>query len=532
MNAGEVRLRRDDRKSGGWSARSALRSSAVADETAGEDEITTMIRIMNYIDGELVPPASGGYLPNVEPATGEPYSEVPDGDAGDIERAAEAAERAFPGWSRTPAAERSRLLLRIAELIEANLEKLARAESVDTGKPIALARSLDIPRAAINFRFFATAILHFHSESHATDYRAINYTLRRPRGVAGLISPWNLPLYLLTWKIAPALAAGNTAVAKPSEITPMTAFLLSEICREAGLPKGVLNIVHGTGPKAGAAVTRHPKVGTLSFTGGTKTGAEIAQACAPFFKKVALELGGKNPNIIFADASLDEVVPMSLKSSFDNQGQICLSGSRIFVERPAIEPFLERFVARTKALRVGDPLDETTDQGALVSRAQFEKVTSYLDLARGEGGQILCGGGSPPAVSERCRGGYFIAPTVITGLPVTSRVNQEEIFGPVVTVTPFDSEDEVVAYANGTPYGLSASLWTRNLPRAHRLAEKIRSGTVWINCWMLRDLRVPFGGMKSSGVGREGGLEALRFFTEPRNVCIQFPIEEEGGTTP
>jgi aminomuconate-semialdehyde/2-hydroxymuconate-6-semialdehyde dehydrogenase len=485
-------------------------------------------RILNYIGGELVPPASGAWLDNLEPATGAPYSQVPDGDARDVERAVEAAEAAFPGWSRTPASQRSRLLLKIADLIEARIEKLARAESVDTGKPLALARRLDIPRAASNFRFFATAILHFHSESHATDRLALNFTLRGPRGVAGLISPWNLPLYLLTWKIAPALAAGNTAVAKPSEITPMTAFLLSEICREAGLPPGVLNIVHGTGPKAGAELVRHPKVGTLSFTGGTRTGADIAAAAGPLFKKVALELGGKNPNIVFADAPLDDALSASVHASFDNQGQICLSGSRLFVEQGAFDGFLEAFVARVKGLKTGDPLEEDTEQGALVSAAQRDKVASYVALARQEGGEILCGGSPPEGLPERCRGGFFMSPTVVTRLSPGSRVNQEEIFGPVVTVTPFRTEDEVVEWANSTPYGLAASVWTRDLARAHRVAERIQSGTVWVNCWMLRDLRVPFGGMKSSGVGREGGVEALRFFTEPKNVCIRFPPMPEG----
>ena len=480
-------------------------------------------RILNYIDGALQPAASGAWMENLEPATGAAYSEVPDGDARDVERAVEAAEKAFPAWSRTPAADRSRFLVRIADLIDQNREKLARAESVDTGKPLALARRLDIPRASSNLGFFATAILHFTSESHATDHRAINFTLRRPRGIAGLISPWNLPLYLLTWKIAPALAAGNTVVAKPSEITPMTAFLLSEICREAGLPPGVLNIVHGTGPKVGAALVRHPKIGTVSFTGGTKTGADIAAAAGPLFKKVALELGGKNPNIVFADAPLEEALPTSVRSAFDNQGQICLSGSRLFVEEPLYAGFVEKFVARVKALKVGDPLEESTDQGALVSRAQQEKVASYIALARQEGGEILCGGGPPARLPVRCRDGFFMEPTVIAGLAPGSRVNQEEIFGPVVTVTPFKDEEEVVAHANSTPYGLAASVWTRDLARAHRMAERVQSGTLWINCWMLRDLRVPFGGMKSSGVGREGGVEALRFFTEPKNVCIQFP---------
>ncbi len=483
-------------------------------------------RILHYIGGELVEPISGRYLDNIEPATGAVYSQVPDGDAQDVERAVDAAREAFPAWSRTPADKRSQALLRLADRVEANLEALARAESVDTGKPIRLARSLDIPRAISNLRFFATAVLHFRSESHATDHLAINYTLRRPRGVAGLISPWNLPLYLLTWKVAPALATGNTVVAKPSELTPMTAYLLSELCREAGMPPGVLNIVHGRGVAAGAPIVRHPAIGTLSFTGGTSTGAEIARGAAPLFKKVALELGGKNPNILFADADMDEAVRTALRAAFTNQGQLCLSGSRIFVEEKASAAFVERFVTETRRLKVGDPLEEQTDQGALVSRAHYDKVMGYIDLAREEGGRILCGGGPPQApVSARCRGGSYIEPTVITGLPAESRVNREEIFGPVVTIVPFKDEDQVVAWANGTEYGLSASLWTRNLPRAHRLAERLAAGTVWINCWLVRDLRVPFGGMKNSGVGREGGEEALRFFTEPKNVCIRVPLD-------
>jgi aminomuconate-semialdehyde/2-hydroxymuconate-6-semialdehyde dehydrogenase len=481
---------------------------------------TELVKIRNFIDGKFVEPIGGKYLENIEPATSRPYSLVPDSEAQDVELAVAAAEKAFPAWSKTPAADRSRVLLRIADLIERDLEKLARAESIDTGKPLALARSLDIPRAASNFRFFATAILHTENEAHVTDGVAFNYTLRQPRGIAGLISPWNLPLYLLSWKIAPAIAVGNTAIAKPSELTPMTAFLLCQICAEAGLPDGVLNIVHGTGPSVGGAITAHPGIGTISFTGGTVTGRKVAEAAAPLFKKVSLELGGKNPNIIFADADLDAAVAGSVRSSFANQGQICLCGSRVFVERSAYKDFVDRFIEKAAQLKQGDPLEEKTEQGAIVSKTQLEKVKFYVDLAQKEGGKVALGGQAPDSINDRCRDGYFFPPTVLTGLPISCRTNREEIFGPVVTITPFDSEDEVIGYANDCDYGLASSVWTQNLSRAHRVAEKIHTGTVWINCWLVRDLRVPFGGMKQSGVGREGGEEALRFFTEPKNVCI------------
>jgi aminomuconate-semialdehyde/2-hydroxymuconate-6-semialdehyde dehydrogenase len=476
--------------------------------------------IQNFIDGNFVAPTGGQYLDNIEPATGNVYSLVPESDLRDVELAVVAAEKAFPGWAGTPVAERSRILLRIADLIERDLEKFARAESIDTGKPLSLARSLDIPRASSNFRFFATAILHTENEAHLMDGVAFNYTLRQPRGVVGLISPWNLPLYLLSWKIAPAIAVGNTAIAKPSELTPTTAFLLGEICREAGLPDGVLNLVQGTGPNVGAAITAHPKIGTISFTGGTVTGRKVAEAGAPLFKKISLELGGKNPNIIFGDADLEAAIAGSVRSSFANQGQVCLCGSRIFVERPAYDDFVRRFLEKTSQLKVGDPLEAGTDQGAIVSQTQLEKVKFYVELAKEEGGAIALGGSPPAAPNDRCRGGYFFAPTVITDLPVGCRVNREEIFGPVVTITPFDDEEEVIGYANDTEYGLASSVWTQNLNRAHRVAERIHTGTVWVNCWLVRDLRVPFGGMKQSGVGREGGEEALRFFTEPKNVCI------------
>src|SRR6201993_1364000 len=477
-------------------------------------------QIKNFIDGKFVVPISGRYLDNIEPATGKPYSLVPDSDARDVDLAVAAAEKVFHSWSNKSAADRSRLLLRIADLIERDLDSLARAESIDTGKPLTLARTLDIPRAASNFRFFATAILHTESEAHVTDNVAFNYTLRQPRGIAGLISPWNLPLYLLSWKIAPAIAVGNTAIAKPSELTPMTAFMLCEIGREAGLPNGVLNIVHGTGPNVGSAITAHPKINTISFTGGTITGRKVAEAGAPFFKKMSLELGGKNPNIIFADADLDAAITGSVRSSFANQGQGCLCGSRVFVERSAYKDFVERFINEASQLRMGDPLDENTEQGAIVNKTQLEKVKFYVDLAQKEGGKIALGGSAPQPPNERCRDGYFFQPTVITGLSVSCRTNREEIFGPVVTITPFDSEEEVINHANDVDYGLSSSVWTQNLSRAHRVAEQINTGTVWVNCWLVRDLRVPFGGMKQSGVGREGGEEALRFFTEPKNVCI------------
>lgn len=479
-----------------------------------------MERILNYINGELVPPAHGGFIDNYDPATGTVYSLVPDSDAGDVERAVNAAEMAFPAWSTFRAEERSRILLSIADRIEREMDAFARAESVDNGKTVALASSLDIPRAVSNFRFFAGAILQFASEAHPMENSAINYTLRNPIGVAGCISPWNLPLYLFTWKIAPALATGNCVVAKPSELTPMTAFMLSKLCIEAGLPKGVLNIVHGYGHKTGAAIVAHPRIPVITFTGGTKTGGEIAKTAAPLFKKLSLEMGGKNPTIIFADADYDMMLETAVRSSFANQGEICLCGSRLFVEQQLYEKFKQDFVRRVKSLKVGDPLLPDTDMGAINSRQHFEKVLSYIALAKQEGGSILCGG-HPVQMNGRCAHGWFIEPTVVEGLPVGCRTNQEEIFGPVVTLTPFRTEEEVLEYANGTEYGLASSIWTSNLSRAHRMAARIQTGIVWVNCWMLRDLRTPFGGMKHSGVGREGGMEALRFFTEPKNVCIK-----------
>lgn len=476
--------------------------------------------INNFINGTTVEPVSGQYLENFDPATGEVYSRAPDSDERDIDAAVHAASEAFPSWSTTPAEERARYLHRIADLIERDVEKLARAESIDNGKPVALARGVDIPRAARNFRFFASAITQFPSEAHPMEGDAINYTLRDPIGVAGCISPWNLPLYLFTWKVAPAIAAGNCVVGKPSELTPMTASMLADLSAEAGLPPGVLNIVHGYGHKAGAAISSHPRIPVITFTGGTKTGRDIARRAAPFFKKLSLEMGGKNPTIIFADCRYDEMLETTVRSSFSNQGEICLCGSRIFIERSLYDRFRSDFVARTRALKVGDPLTEDTSVGAINSRQHMEKILSCIVLAKEEGGTILCGG-NRIAVGGRCKNGWFIEPTVIEGLPYNCRTNQEEIFGPVVTLLPFDNEDEVLMYANSTEYGLASIIWTENLTRAHRMASAIRTGIVWINCWMLRDLRTPFGGMKNSGLGREGGWEALRFFTEPKNVCVK-----------
>lgn len=482
-----------------------------------------MIEITNYIAGQFVPAATGRTLEDIEPATGAAYATLPASDETDVARAVEAARAAFPAWSSTSAAERSRIMLRIADLIERDIEALARAESIDTGKPIAFARKVDVPRAAANMRFFATAILHHHSELHRTDLPApaLNYTLRQSIGVVGAISPWNLPLYLFTWKLAPALATGNTVVGKPSEVTPMTASLFAQLCAEAGLPPGVLSIVHGRGPDAGAAIIRHPDVKAITFTGGTKTGECIAREAGPMFKKLALELGGKNPNIVFADCDFDQALGESVRAAFSNQGQICLCGSRLFIERPIFGQFLAAFVEKAASLRIGDPLEEATGQGAVVSQAHMDKVLACIERAKDEGGTIHCGGGRADPPNDRCRDGYFIEPTVISGLGHDCATNQEEIFGPVVTLMPFDTEDEAITWANSTRYGLSASVWTRDLSRAHRVAERLESGTVWVNCWLLRDLRVPFGGVKASGVGREGGEEALRFFTEPKNVCVR-----------
>lgn len=481
---------------------------------------TPMERILNLIGGAMRPAESGQWLPVHAPATGSVHAQLADSDERDVELAVQAAREAFPAWNKLGREGRSKVLLKLAELIERDLEHFAKDESRDNGKPLSLARKVDIPRAVANFRFFATAILHFPSEAHLMDDMAVNWTDRQPIGTVGCISPWNLPLYLFTWKIAPALAAGNCVVAKPSEVTPLTAYRMSLLCAEAGMPAGVLNIIHGLGPKVGAAITAHPAITAVSFTGGTRTGAEIARVAAPMFKKLSLELGGKNPVLIFADCDFEEMLATTVRSSFTNQGQICLCGSRILIHRSIYDRFKEAFVERVKALRVGDPDDPASDLGAVVSKDHMEKVLSYIALAKEEGGRVLCGG-ERVVLDGPLKDGWYIAPTVIEGLDSRCRTNQEEIFGPVVTLQPFDDEEQAVAMANSTPYGLAAVVWTRGLQRSHRVARALQAGIVWVNCWMIRDLRTPFGGMKQSGVGREGGVDALRFFTEAKNVCIK-----------
>jgi aminomuconate-semialdehyde/2-hydroxymuconate-6-semialdehyde dehydrogenase len=474
----------------------------------------------NFVGGNFIGPLSGNFIDNVNPATGSVYGQVPDSNTKDVDAAVRAARKAFPSWSIMPVEKRFDILNRIASLIDENLEGLALAETNDNGKPLWLSKLIDIPRASSNFRFFATGIMHFANESHAMEDKAINYTLRQPIGIVGCISPWNLPLYLFTWKIAPALAAGNCVIAKPSEVTPVTAFLLGRICKEAGLPDGVLNILHGTGPHCGEAIVKHPEIKAISFTGSTRAGERIASIAAPMFKKLSLELGGKNPNIIFADCNWDKMMETTIRSSFSNQGQICLCGSRILIEESVYEKFKNEFVNKVKQLTVGDPLEDNK-QGAIVSNVHFDKVMNCIILAKVEGGKILCGG-SAVKPEGRCANGFFIKPTVIEGLGPNCETNMQEIFGPVVTLQSFKTTEEAIQLANATQYGLAASIWTQDVSKANLVAAKVQSGIIWVNCWLVRDLRTPFGGMKDSGVGREGGWDALRFFTEPKNICIQF----------
>ncbi len=483
--------------------------------------VAPLIIIKNLINGQLLAPIDGHYIDTSEPATGQVYAKTPDSNEQDLQSAVDAAENAFPAWANTAAEHKAKILNRLADLIEQNQDELAKAEAVDNGKPISLAKNVDIYRAAANIRFFAQALTQFSSESHAMEAVAINYTLRDPLGVVACISPWNLPLYLFTWKIAPALAAGNCVIAKPSEITPMTAYLFSKLCIEAGLPAGVLNILHGTGASIGAPLTTHPEIKAVSFTGGSNTGTSIKQATAKQHKKLSLELGGKNPTLVFADCDFERTVKEVARSAFANQGQICLCGSRIYIESSIYERFTQALVNQVEQLKIGDPLLVETQFGALVSKSHMEKVLGYIELAKQEGGEILTGG-HKVKLTGRCADGFFVQPTIIAGLHNKCRTNQEEIFGPVCTVQAFDNDEQALDLANDSEYGLAASIWSQDISRCHQLAKQLNTGIVWVNCWLLRDLRTPFGGMKASGSGREGGLEAMRFFTEPKNVCILY----------
>ncbi len=484
-------------------------------------QLSVPSQLQNFIGGEFCAPVHKKYIDNFDPSIGKISGQIPDSDDDDIEKAVDAAQTAFTEWSNTSAEKRFLILNKIADLIDENAEALALAETNDNGKPLWLSRSVDIPRASSNFRFFATGIMHFANESHSMEDKGVNYTVRQPIGIVGCISPWNLPLYLFTWKIAPALAAGNCVIAKPSEVTPVTAYLLGKICKEAGLPDGVLNIVHGTGPACGEAIVKHPQIKAISFTGSTKAGERIASVAAPMFKKLSLELGGKNPNIIFEDCDWEKMMSTTLRSSFSNQGQICLCGSRILVEKSIYEKFKSEFVERTKELKVGDPLKDESKQGAIASKVHFEKIKSAIETAKQEGGKLLCGGNAVKP-DGRCSEGFFFEPTVIENLGAECKTNTEEIFGPVVTLQPFENIEEAIELANAVSYGLSATIWTQDISKANLVASKTEAGIIWINCWLVRDLRTPFGGIKNSGVGREGGWEALRFFTEAKNICVQF----------
>lgn len=483
-----------------------------------------MDRLQNFINGEYVAPIEGRYLDKISPRTGGKIYELPDSTEVDMVRAIQAAQTAFRDWSATPAEERSRILSRVADLIDQNAEELAQAESGDVGKTLDLARKLDIPRAALNFRFFASAILHKTEMASDMDGDAINYVLRQPVGVTGLIAPWNLPLYLLTWKIAPALACGNTAVCKPSEFTSKTAYVLGRLFNEAGLPKGVCNIVMGKGDPAGSFLVKHPGVPLISFTGGTATGEKIQTMAAPFTKKLSLELGGKNATIVLKDVDIKKVVPQVARASFLNQAEICLCGSKILVQEDIYEAFVTELASYVDSLKVGDPLEADTFMGPIVSKAQYDKVLSMLDLAKKDEGKIIAGGTRPELPAE-LKDGYYLRPTLVKDLTNCSEIHQTEIFGPVVTVNSFKYPHEAVKWANNSPYGLSASLWTKNLSLAHKMAADLRVGTVWVNTWLKRDLRMPFGGVKASGIGREGGEHSLDFFTDTKTVCIQL-----GGT--
>lgn len=474
-----------------------------------------MVQILNFIGGEFIAPHNNRWLDNINPATGEKYGTIPDSDESDVALAVEKCRQVQSAWAGTPLDKKAEILQRISDLILENLDRLAEAESIDNGKPLALAKKMDIPRAAQNFSFFASALKHYDSEFYFDPPTTYSSVLRVPIGIVGCISPWNLPLYLFTWKIAPAIAAGNCVIAKPSEVTPMTSYLLSEIVAEAGLPAGVLNIVHGSGPHTGNAIVAHPEIKAISFTGGTATGAIIARTAAPMFKKLSLELGGKNPAVIFDDCDYDKMLRGTIRSSFTNQGQICLCTSRIIVQDTIYEQFKQDFKTRTESLRIGNPLLPETDQGAIVSAPHLEKIDTAVKNAIAEGGRLITGG--KKIIMDECKG-YYFEPTILENIGPDTLTNQEEIFGPVVTLQSFHTKEEALQLANNTKYGLAATVWSKDTNTIHYMSHHLESGIVWVNCWLVRDLRTPFGGVKSSGVGREGGWDALRFFTEPRSI--------------
>ena len=476
-----------------------------------------MIVIQNFINGKFI--SSDKNLDDINPANGEKIASIPNSSFKDVDLAVQAADSARESWSVLSIDKRALWLDKIADALEIRSEEIAFLESLDTGKPISLARAVDASRSVANFRFFGEFAKDFKHENFVMD-DAINHVISKPVGIAGLITPWNLPLYLLSWKIAPAIVMGNTVIAKPSELTPLTANLLAEVIHEVGLPKGVVNIVHGLGSDVGQAIVEHPKINLISFTGGTDTGKKVAETAAPMFKKLSLELGGKNATIVLDDADIEATIPGIARSGFLNQGQVCLCGSRVFVSKKIWDDFVPKFVNYVKNMKIGDPSSDDSELGALVSFAHRDKVESYIHLAQREGGEILCGGKSPDLDPPYDKGA-FLEPTIISGLSHLSRTATEEIFGPVVTIHPFESDKEAIEMANCTDYGLAGSVWTGDSERGKRVAEKIETGMVWVNTWLHRDLRVPFGGIKNSGVGREGGRWSLGFFSEAINICVK-----------
>ena len=482
--------------------------------------MSDVVELSNYIAGNWQPSSHEHWIHNISPATGEHIANIPCSSKDDIDLAVNAAVEASYEWAQLSIDERADWLEKIAGELEQRSDEIAQLESLDTGKPIALARNVDAARSVANFRFFAEEGRAFQSETFEMS-DATNRVLYKPVGVAGLITPWNLPLYLLSWKVAPALLMGNTIVAKPSEMTPMTASLLAEVMEDVGLPRGVFNLVHGNGMDAGAPLTAHPDVDLISFTGGTATGRDVAKSASSGFKKLSLELGGKNATIVREDVDIESMMSGIVRASFLNQGQVCLCGSRLLIHESIYDTFVDAFLNTVSDMIVGDPADEETELGALISAAHRDKVMSYIDLAEEEGGEILCGGGAPVGIPDAFQNGFWVSPTVIDGLRPDSRCAMEEIFGPVVTLHPFSDDTEAIEIANMTDYGLAGSIWTQDVEAGSQMAEEIESGMIWVNCWLHRDLRVPFGGVKHSGVGREGGRWSLGFFSEAINICVK-----------